>query len=196
MSLRKWKNKFSKKEFVQVIKAVAIKCMDCFNYTRNPYIVEKTLPNSTLMRCYSSGKYTIIAYDYVKFKRNLRDFSYEEQYIFTAQTMAHEMRHYYQHRQIMAKQPIENEKTIDFWVKNSIVKTRGMKKTNNYEYFFSSAELDAVLFAHIFTLDHLESVCLMPICNRTHFKALKKLYKQKGGKNIQKYFPNKMKRFV
>ena len=93
MSLRKWKIGFSKKDFVKVIKEVARKNMHYFNYTRNPYIVEKTLPNSALMCCYSSGKHTIIAYDYVKFKREMRDYDFEEQYIFVVQIMAHEMRH-------------------------------------------------------------------------------------------------------
>lgn len=194
MSLLKVKNGFSKRDFIKVIKAVGNRCMYYFNYTRAPYLRETTFSNSALMSCESVGKDTIISYDYAKFKRETKDFNYNEQYIFATQVMAHEMRHYYQHRQIIAKRPNENKKTISNWTRKKIIKTRGMKKTDNYEYVFSSVELDANLYAHIFTFDHLESVSLIPIYNKTHFNALKKLYKQNGGKNIKKYFSRKMKK--
>ncbi len=188
MSLRKWKSEFTKKEFVKVIKAVVKRNMHYFNYTRMPYVVEKTLPRQELMCCCSAGNFVMIAYDYVKFKREFGDCDYQTQYTFAVQTMAHEMRHYYQHRQIQAINPSETKKTISNWKENKLINTRGMKKINNFKYWFSARELDANLYAYRFTLDHLACASLDPICNKTHFKALKKLYKQNGGKNIKKYF--------
>ena len=196
MSLRKWKNEFTKREFIKVINDVANINMYYFNYTRKPNIVEKTLPEQVLM-CFSSrGKHTLICYDYVKFKREFSGCGYKSQYIFAVQIMAHEMRHYYQNRQINAFLPVENKKTIESWKENKLIKTHGMKKTENFEYWFSSRELDANLYAYRFTLDHLDIASLSSIINKQHFTALKKLYKQNGGKNTRKYFSNKIKKQV
>ena len=110
--------------------------------------------------------------------------------------MAHEMRHYYQHRQMMAKNPIENKKTLEDWKENRVIKTRGMEKTKDYKYWFCAAELDASLFSYIFTLNNVNRANLAPIINKEHFNALKKLYKQYGGKKTRLYFPKKVKKLV
>lgn len=196
MSLKKWNNQFSQREFKELITAVAIKNLNYFNYTKKPFLIEKKLPNNALMCFYSSGKDSVIAYDYAKFKRAVGNFEYHHQCAYAVQCMAHEMRHYYQHRQITAKAPVEDKKTIEEWKKNKLIKTRGMKKTDNYQYWFSSRELDANSYAYIFALEHVDEASLDAICGKAHFKALKKTYKKQGGKKANKYFSNKVKKIV
>ena len=196
MSLRKWKNEFKKREFISLIKAVANKNMLYFNYTKKPFLIETKLPDKVLMSFCVMGKSTFITYDYAKFKRVMGQYEYNAQYVYAVQCMAHEMRHYYQHRQITAESPIEDKKTISNWKKNKILRASGMKKTKNYEYWFSSRELDANLYSYIFALEHVESASLDTIVSKEHFKALEKLYKESGGKNSKKYFPNKIKKLL
>ena len=196
MSLKKWKNVFTKREFVKLIFAVARKNMREFNYTKMPYIMEKKLEGDCVMCFYGDGKFTAIAYDYAKFKRKIGDDTYKNQYSLAVQCMSHEMRHYYQHRKITTKRPVENKETIAKWKEDNAIKTRGKEKIDDYEYWFSARELDANLYSYIFTLNNVNRVSLNSIRNLQHFKALKKLYKQNGGKNVRRYFPNKIKNIV
>ena len=194
MSLRKWKNEFSKKEFVKLIKDVAGKTMYYFNYTRKPFISERNLPEGTLMCFLSSGNKSMVAYDYVKFKRAFGNWDGYWQRLYAIQVMAHEMRHYYQYRQIVAKNPDEDKNTISDWKINKVIKTRGMEKTDNYKYWFSSKELDANLYAYIFAIEHFDNAMLDHIQSIEHFNAFKKLYKKNGGKNLKKFFPRRIKK--
>ena len=196
MSLKKWKNEFSKREFVKLIKNVANKNLYYFNYTKKPYLMEKQLPDQAMMAFCFNGKHHLIAYDYAKFKRAFGKCDYTTQYVYAVQYMAHEMRHYYQERQIRAHLPDENKKSIENWKNNSIIKTRGMEENDDYKYWFSSRELDANLYSYIFTFDHLDCAGLATIWNKRLFNVLKKLYKQNGGKNARKYFSRRIKKSI
>lgn len=196
MSLKKWKSEFSKKDFVNVLRNVVKENLREFDYTKTPYVLERKLPEDALMGFYGDGKFTMIAYDYAKFKRRVGDLDDDYQYLYAVQCIAHEMRHYYQHRQMTAKMPIEKDKTLNDWKQNKIIKTRGMEKVDNYEYWFSARELDANLYAYVFTLRNCKRASLNPIQGKSYFKALKKLYKEYGGRRISKYFPRKLKKMV
>ncbi len=196
MKAKKRKNEFSKKDFVKTIIAVINRSLSDFDYTRKPYLKETKLEGDALMAFYGRGKFTVVAYDYDKFRKRVRNDDSHLQYVFAVQCMAHEMRHYYQHRQITALNPVENKKTIDEWRENKIVKSRSKNKVDDYEYWFSSRELDANLYGHVFALYHLKRVVLDSIRSEDHFNALKKYYKRLGGKHVKKYFPNKIKKIV
>lgn len=196
MSLKKWEKCLSKKQFLHLIHVVIYKTLKEFNYTIRPYVYESKLSGDALMSFCESGRYMAIAFDYAKFKRNVGEYGYEEQFVYLVQIVSHEMRHYYQYRQMMAKNPREKEETIESWREDKVVKVRGMEKEENANYWFSARELDASLFSYVYTLRNLKSANLNAIISKAHFNALKKLYKQYGGTNVKTYFSNKVKRAV
>ena len=196
MKAKRRKNKFSKKDFIETVKNVINKSLSDFDYTRKPYLKETKLDGDALMAFYGGGRRTVVAYDYDKFRKRIGNCDARLQYTFAVQCTAHEMRHYYQHRQIMAINPVEDKKTIDEWLENKVLKSRSKNKVDDYEYWFSARELDANIYGHVFTLYHLKEVVLDNICNVDHFNVLKKYYKRLGGKNVKKYFSNKIKEIV
>ena len=182
MSLKKWKSEFKKQHFLNVLKNVRRQLMREFDYTRAPYLIERKLEDNALMLFTNCGDQTAIFYDYVKFKRHFGQYEMHVQEMYAVSTIAHEMRHYFQHRQINANNPIIKDKVLKVWAEN---KPRCKAKQGNdgwlKSYYMKPRELDAQLYAYRFVAKNLNQALTGAFYNFDHYKQIKKLNRKYGG---------------
>ena len=197
MSLKKWKNEFKKQHFINVLKNVRRQLMREFDYTRAPYLIERKLEDAALMVFADRGERTAIFYDYAKFKRHYGDCDKDVQMMYAVSTIAHEMRHYFQHRQISATNPIVKEKILKKWEENK-PKFKAKKGENSWlkSYYMKPRELDAQLFAYTFVADNLDQALIGAFYNFDHYKQLKKLHRKYGGSMHRKIFSREITKTV
>ena len=96
-----------------------------------------------------NGKYSAIAYDYQKIAALFSRYDKEDAIARIVFITAHEMRHYYQHRQIRAKSSRESEKTVNAWRKSDVIRI----DCDNSEYYGNVREIDAFAFAYSYVAD-------------------------------------------
>jgi len=148
-----------KRQFINVIKNTIDDCLYIFGYTKAPYIFETSFDNNALMS-FVEGKMrgtSAIYYDYQKFQKVFSDCDDDDRILRLTHIVAHEMRHYYQFRQIKATKPRENPRIIQEWKNEKVIRNRG--KDN--EYYGNVRELDANTFAYIYTAERFDSL----LCN-------------------------------
>ena len=118
MSSKDRYGKFKKKDYVRILNGVRYYLCRKFVYKIKPYIFETQLKENALMLfTHTAGRYAIF-YDYKQFKEMFGHRDFETQEAYAAAIMAHEMRHYYQHRQMIAKKPKEKIETVALWREN------------------------------------------------------------------------------
>lgn len=103
---------FKKKDYNRILNVVVDFCLEKFGYKIRPYIREAKLDDGEMMLFCDSNKHYAIFYDWQQFKKLFGKSSYATQEVYAMATAAHEMRHYYQVRQIYAKVPHESKETI------------------------------------------------------------------------------------
>ena len=152
------RSQFKKRDYLRILNGVVDFCLEKFGYRIRPYILEKKLEDGELMVFYNVGKRKFaIFYDYQQFRRRFAHDSYEIQEAYVMATAAHEMRHYYQVRQIFARHPVESEKTISEWRENHYnAKTPGEDGCTMLDFYLQPMELDAELYAYYFVAKVLE----------------------------------------
>lgn len=122
--MRKTARDLKKREFEYFLKATVCDVMRLFGYSKLPYVFETKLPGYEMMSFITrrNGKYSAIAYDYQKIAATFSRYDKEDVIGHIVFITAHEMRHYYQHRQIRAKSPRENEKTVTAWKNADVIR--------------------------------------------------------------------------
>ena len=135
-----------------------------------------------------------IFYDYKQFKDMFGDRSFEVQEIYAATILAHEMRHYYQYRQMYAKKPRESAELIARWRENEAnpigVETEGLS------FFLQPIELDASLFEYVFGANAFGVALIEIILGEQHLDALEQLYVEYFGETDQKLFHGDVRKEV
>ena len=102
---------------------------------------------------YRKGVYGIF-YDYNLFKKTYGHLNFDAQYAYAILLMAHEMRHYYQMRQIDSKKPWENAELLEEWRKDDESPMPEITSASEeFEHFKRPMEIDAELFAYCFVAD-------------------------------------------
>ena len=142
---------FRKRHFVSVIEQIVHYCTELFGYKKQPYLFESTNRDGELMVIVEGSKrnYAIV-YDYQQFKQNFGHLEPKEQEALVAFLAAHEMRHYYQMRQLNASYPKETEETLTKWRENHYFPKPISKNLSAMEFYMQPMELDAQLFAYMF----------------------------------------------
>jgi hypothetical protein len=166
---------FKKKDFVRIFNFIVDFCLKKFGYKKRPYIRETRLEKDVLAGIYDfRGVYTIF-YDYKQFRSSYRKKSYDTNVLFTVVYAAHEMRHYYQFRQIYSKHPRENEKTVAEWRENHFhPKDLGDEGCETLiDVYKQPIELDAELYAYVLAAKLLEKT---PRYDDDYIKILKNKY--------------------
>lgn len=167
---------YKKRYFVRTIRAVRDVLCKKFGYKNKPLLIETSLLDGELMVFKHAMGHTAILYDYKRFKQKFGDCEENVQHAYVASMVAHEMRHYYQHRQMWSKAPREDKKTLDAWLKNE----ENVKVTEDgysfLECFLQPLELDATLYEYRFGADVFSLLLTEAIHNEEHFDALEKLH--------------------
>ena len=149
--MRKTARDLKKREFRSVLEATVRDVMRLFGYSKLPCVVETKLPDNEMMSFITirNGKYSAIAYDYQKIASSFSRYDKEDAIARIVFITAHEMRHYYQHRQIRARSPRESEKTLNAWIKSDVIRI----DCDNSEYYGNVREIDAFAFAYSYVAD-------------------------------------------
>ena len=149
--MRKTARDLKKREFEYFLKATVCDAMRSFGYSKLPYVFETKLPGYEMMSFITrrNGKYSAIAYDYQKIAATFSRYDKEDVIGHIVFITAHEMRHYYQHRQIRAKSPRESEKTVTAWKNADVIRL----DCDYGEYFGNVREIDAFAFAYSYVAD-------------------------------------------
>lgn len=193
MSSKDRYGKFKKKHFVSMIDNV--RCYLCrkFGYKIKPYIFETQLEkNSLMLFTHTADRYAIF-YDYKQFKEMFGHRDFETQEAYAAAIMAHEMRHYYQHRQMMANNPKEKAETIALWRENEWNPKNVEDGCSLSEFLLQPLELDAALFEYVFGAEMFEFLLLQVIKDEEHFNAMEKLYVEYFGETDTDLFNDEIR---
>ena len=196
MSSKDRYGKFKKKHYVHIAKATVSYLCDQFGYKIKPLFKETKLPRGALMMFGEREEGYVIFYDYKNFKDMFGELNGETQELYVAGITAHEMRHYYQRRQMYSLHPKEKRSTLRAWWKNRNNPKSIEDGCSFEEYSLQPLEVDAFLFEYVFCAEEFGKLPLFSVNNHKHFKAMEKLYIQYNGKTNKDLFPKKIFRFL
>ena len=196
MSSKNKYGKFKKKDYIRMVENVVWYLTRKFGYKKRPYIYETKLPKDILMGFIFKNGAGVIYYDYMQFKETFghRDFDTQEAY--AAAITAHEMRHYYQYRQILAKKPKEDEATIALWRENESHSKQLDNGEALSEFLLQPLELDASLFEYVFAAEIFEVLLIQAIHDEEHFDAMEKLYIEYFGETDSELFSDEVREIL
>lgn len=184
--LKKYKNEYSfkKRDYLKILNRVIDCCLNSFGYSIRPYVFETRLNHGSMMLFYDHGHRYAIFYDYEQFRRMFGEYDYEIQQAYSILFAAHEMRHYYQIRQIFAKNPREDEKTIAEWRENHFFgKDFGEDGETLLDFYMQPMELDAELYAYWFVCKVLDKGVRLDFIDDNFIDVLRDKWVEKYGEN-------------
>ena len=182
---------FKKKDYTKTLKRFVTFCTGYFGYTKKPYLVETQLPGKDIMRIYSHSKnFYIIFHDYSKFKMYHQDEDPDIQYFWLLFYIAHEMRHYYQFRQMYSKHPLEDKDLIEEWKHDNQTWKMPSDDFSLYDFYRQPMELDATLFAYYFIATQYDIVMPVDMIDDNYIKDLEQHYIRLLGETNENIFFN------
>ena len=190
IKMKKKSNVLKKREFLSVIKKTYIDCLSIFGYKKGPYLLESKLPLNVDMEFRASKLRNdcAIFYDYQKIMRYCHKYDRKNAICEVVFSIAHEMRHYYQFRQIRAKYPQESKKLIEKW------KVGYPLNPTEEEYYKNVAEIDAYTFAYIYLSVRYKVLKCKIGAIPNYYKLLKKCSKENFGE-VYPVFKRKYKKY-
>ena len=196
MSSKNRYGKFKKKDFVYILKRVRKFLCEKFGYRTKPYLLETELGKNELMMFAHHDKAYAILYDYKQFKKSFGKMNFEVQEAHAAGLMAHEMRHYYQHRQMLAKHPQESAETVALWRENELEPKDVAYGDSLSEYCMQPLELDAVLYEYVFAARIFEVLLLSALKDEAHYNAMEQLYISYCGETDEELFNDEIRKHL
>ena len=182
---------FKKRHYVAIIKNTANYLTRYFGYKRKPYLFESTNKKGDVMlicRGRKKGSYGIFC-DYMQFKNVFGHLDFEGQEAYAMFLIAHEMRHYYQMRQLDSGHPRESKEILENWRKNDENPKYPGDDCSILDFFMQPMELDAELFAYIFVADKLECLVSLDYIGENYINELEKYYIELFGETNEELFP-------
>ena len=134
------------------------------------------------------GRYAIF-YDYMQFKDAFEDLDFEGQEAYAMFMIAHEMRHYYQMRQLDSKKPREPKERLDKWRKDDENPKYPGDFCSLFDFFMQPMELDAEVFAYVFVADKLGVAVNFDYIGDNYIKEMEKYYIELFGETNEEIFP-------
>ena len=178
---------FRKKDFLRMANNTITYLCDEFGYRLKPRLIETRLEPCVIMMYSHDNKPGVIYCNYKEFKRLFGDLEYNIQEAIVSGIVAHEVRHYYQHRQIWAKNPREREEIVERW-RQCEENCVDIRDKMDDEYVLNGLELDAYLFEYLFIAHIFDMVLISLLRDEIHLNALEKLYIEYYGKTNEKLF--------
>ena len=189
---RNQNSRFKKRHYVAIIKWVVEYCTRLWGYTKKPLLFESTNKKGELM-CICRGKrrnYAIF-YDYVQFKKLFDHLDFQGKEAYAMFLTAHEMRHYYQMRQLDCKNPSENEELLEKWRADDTNVKYPSDSFSILEFYRQPMEKDAELFAYVYTAEMLDVLVNLDFIDENYIKELEEYYIELFGETDEIYFPEK-----
>lgn len=188
---RNKKSLFKKRHYVTIIKDTAKYLTRYFGYKKKPFLFESTNDDGDLMLIMRGRRKNVygIFYDYMQFKDRFGHLDFEGQEACAMSLIAHEMRHYFQMRQLDSKKPYVPKERLDKWRENDENPKYPGDDCSVFEFYMQPMELDAELFAYVFVADVL-SVRLNPkYIGKDYIKEMEKYYIELFGETDEDIFP-------
>lgn len=180
---------FRKRHYVSIIKWTVSYCTWYFGYKKKPFLFETVNKKGELMYiCRGNKKRYAIFYDYMQFKRVFGHLDFEGQLAYAMFLIAHEMRHYYQMRQLDTKHPRETAETLEKWRRDDESPKYPGNDCSLLEFYMQPMELDAELFAYLFVADKLDVQVSVDFIDKHYLKAMEKHYIELFGKTNENLF--------
>lgn len=195
--LKKSKPKnFKKKDYLQIVRYTRDYLQVRFGYEKKLKLFETRLENGTLM-CFvhAHNRYAIL-FDYAQFKFLFGHNNYGVQLALASSITAHEMRHYYQHRQMSAIKPRESEETIALWRYDEENFKNVDEVSSLTEFCTQPLELDAFLFEYIFCAENFDVFLTPLVVSKKHFDEMEKLYVKYFGETNEDLFNDKVRKLI
>lgn len=180
---------FRKRHYVSIIKQTVAYCTWLFGYEKKPFLFESVNKKGEMMLISRGNKnrYAIF-YDYMQFKRMFGHLDFEGQAAYTMFLIAHEMRHYYQMRQLDAYNPIEDVKTLEEWRENDQNPKYPGEDCSIFEFYMQPMELDAELFAYVLVASKLDVLVSVDFIDENLLKEMEKHYVRLFGETNNELF--------
>lgn len=180
---------FKKKHYTRIIKQTAKYCTHLFGYTKGPIIVESSYDPTFLMSMnYLSKRHSYLVHNYNNFRKVYGKEDFTCQAAWTMFLTAHEMRHFYQHRQLDSKNPVEDENILNEWRINY----KQFEPNTDFtllSYFLQPVELDAEMFAYIFVAEHMEVLLSLDAIDDQFIHHLEEYFVRYYGETNERLFP-------
>ena len=109
---------------------------------------------------------------------------------YTMFLIAHEMRHYYQMRQLDADNPIEDVKTLEEWRENDQNPKYPGEDCSIFEFYMQPMELDAELFAYVLVASKFDVLVSVDFIDENLLKEMEKHYVRLFGETNNELFSN------
>ena len=183
-------NPFKKRHYIAALKWTVDRCLALFGYKNKPYLLETRLKNGEMMEFLDFKPHYVILYDYGNFRRTFSDKDYETQLCYAVSIAAHEMRHYYQVRQLYAKVPRETPETVEAWRKNHVDPDMTEPEDGLLDFYRQPMELDAALFSYVFTADACDALVSFDYVDRRFIDELEQAYVARFGETDPQLFPH------
>lgn len=196
MSSRDKYGKFKKKDYMRILRGVCEYLCEEFGYKKKPLLLETQLDKTSLMFFVHRGKRCAILHDYQQFKKHFGDQSFSVQEAYAAAIVAHEMRHYYQHRQMLAAQPRESEERVALWRENEENLKVPEDGASLKECILQPLEVDASLFEYVFGAEEFNYVLYKCIADEEHLDAMEKLHVEYFGETDERLFGEKVRETI
>lgn len=193
MSSRDKYGKFRKKDYIYIIYAVRDYLCEKFGYKKKPFLFETRLEEGTLMLFIHRQNRYAIFYDYKQFKDLFGHKSFSFQNAYAGAIMAHEIRHYYQHRQMISLHPREKEEVIASWREDEWNLKNLGEGASQEEFYLQPLELDATLFEYVFGAEEFNWFLLETIAEEKHFNVMEQLYVEYFGETDETLFNDDIK---
>lgn len=128
-------------------------------------------------------------YDYLQWKKHSNNYNFDEKVASVMFITAHEMRHYYQFRQINSKHPNEPKERLKLWKKNTNKILHVGQNCSEFEYFTQPLEIDANLFAYVFVADMTDLLTDIRNATENYAEEMEKYYIELFGETNEELFP-------
>ncbi len=166
-------NKLKKREYLKILNDVVDFCLWQFGYTVRPRLRESKLGHGEMMMFCNYYKHYAILYDWQQFQKTFGNRSYFEQVALVMSSSAHEMRHYYQVRQIFSCTPSEDEKTLAEWWENHVNGKCIGPDCTILDFYIQPMELDAELYAYWYVAKTLDCSLNLNYIDKNYINVLK-----------------------
>ncbi len=181
---------FKKRHYVGIIKETVDYCARLFGYKKKPYLFETVNPEGEVMYiCRGRGGCYGIFYDYMQFRRRFADYDFETLEAYTMLLIAHEMRHYYQLRQLDSKNPVESKELLEKWRENDENPKFPSDGCSLLEFYLQPMEIDAELFAYTLVVSYLDCLVDLSFIDEGYIGELERYHIELFGKGDEMLFP-------
>lgn len=183
---------FTHEHYTALIKSVVRYCTRFFGYFRKPTVVECSNDEGEAMVICRTGirRYTIYC-DYEQFVKNFGHLEFEGQEAYCALLIAHEMRHYYQMRQLDSRWVKESEETLEAWQKDDDDPKIPSENFSVLDFYMQPMEIDAELFAYLFVAENFGIRVSLDFIDEGYIHELKKYCIEYLGEADEEIFSDK-----